>query len=245
MIVHCPNCQTRYNLTPKQLGPTGRKVRCIKCSHEWHQPPAEEEPEETPAPEAPAEETPKAARQPEPTPAEQPPLPPENPQIKSTIEKDVSEAKNRMQKRIIISMMTSIIVLAVVFALIFALRGPLMKSVPALQAVYDVFGMRTMEPVETTSSTGLIIGDIERVLAEDDGITVLIFTGTITNTTGVDVPVVAPRVSILDEQGIELDSFPALAHKKYLKPGEQTTWVCRFFDPPLESIAEYRAQFTK
>jgi predicted Zn finger-like uncharacterized protein len=37
MIVQCPNCMTRYALPRASLGPVGRKVRCHKCHHVWHE----------------------------------------------------------------------------------------------------------------------------------------------------------------------------------------------------------------
>lgn len=36
MILTCPSCGTRYNLSESQLGPTGRKVRCTACKTTWH-----------------------------------------------------------------------------------------------------------------------------------------------------------------------------------------------------------------
>jgi predicted Zn finger-like uncharacterized protein len=54
MIVACPECKTRYNLKPQQIGAQGRTLRCASCGHSWLQQPL-------------AEETPKT-----------PPLPPEN-----------------------------------------------------------------------------------------------------------------------------------------------------------------------
>jgi len=35
MILTCPSCETRYNVEPAQLGPSGRNVRCVKCEHIW------------------------------------------------------------------------------------------------------------------------------------------------------------------------------------------------------------------
>ena len=44
MILTCPNCATRYEADAAKFLPAGRKVRCAKCGHTWHQPaPAPEE----------------------------------------------------------------------------------------------------------------------------------------------------------------------------------------------------------
>ncbi|MAU40852.1 MAG: hypothetical protein CMF31_04440 [Kordiimonas sp.] len=57
MILTCPECSTRYVVDPKKLLPSGRVVRCAKCSHSWQEPaPADDIPvvEEPPtAPETP------------------------------------------------------------------------------------------------------------------------------------------------------------------------------------------------
>ena len=37
MYIACPECDTRFVVTPEQIGTHGRKVKCSKCSHNWHQ----------------------------------------------------------------------------------------------------------------------------------------------------------------------------------------------------------------
>ncbi|MBN2751192.1 MAG: zinc-ribbon domain-containing protein [Rhodospirillaceae bacterium] len=75
MIISCPECATKFSIADAVLGERGRKVRCFKCGHAWHQmpeaaapnmpPPLAVEPMETPA------ETPPVRR-----PAQQPLMPP-------------------------------------------------------------------------------------------------------------------------------------------------------------------------
>jgi predicted Zn finger-like uncharacterized protein len=43
MILTCPNCAARYQVDPAKFQPDGRKVRCAKCGHTWHQPAPETE----------------------------------------------------------------------------------------------------------------------------------------------------------------------------------------------------------
>jgi hypothetical protein len=93
------------------------------------------------------------------------------------------------------------------------------------------------------SNTGLIIGNVARTVVEDGDLSILVFTGTITNTNITDAEVSPIRVAIFNDKGIELDSFPALPKKTILPPGETTEWVCRFFNPPLDKITEFKANF--
>ncbi|WP_298913383.1 MJ0042-type zinc finger domain-containing protein [uncultured Algimonas sp.] len=34
-IITCPECGTRYSVTPQSLGPAGRMVRCARCKTSW------------------------------------------------------------------------------------------------------------------------------------------------------------------------------------------------------------------
>lgn len=45
MILTCLQCQTRYRTDAAQFPSAGRKVRCAKCGHIWHQSPPEAEAE--------------------------------------------------------------------------------------------------------------------------------------------------------------------------------------------------------
>lgn len=42
MIITCPHCQTRYQVTYEAIGATGRKVQCATCSRNWQQEPPTE-----------------------------------------------------------------------------------------------------------------------------------------------------------------------------------------------------------
>jgi len=50
MIIHCPSCSARYPVDGASFAPSGRKVRCAKCGHSWHQSPPAEKAEDTPPP---------------------------------------------------------------------------------------------------------------------------------------------------------------------------------------------------
>lgn len=52
MQLTCSNCGARYAVDPVAIGPTGRTVQCVRCSHRWFQKPASP-PVAEPAPQAP------------------------------------------------------------------------------------------------------------------------------------------------------------------------------------------------
>jgi predicted Zn finger-like uncharacterized protein len=37
MQVTCPNCGARYAVDPMAIGPSGRTVQCVRCSHRWRE----------------------------------------------------------------------------------------------------------------------------------------------------------------------------------------------------------------
>ena len=45
MIVRCSSCATRYLVNLPALGEAGRRVRCTRCGHVWHQTPGADTPE--------------------------------------------------------------------------------------------------------------------------------------------------------------------------------------------------------
>lgn len=215
MIIHCPECNARYNLTPAQIGAKGRSVRCVKCTHEWFQAPLGLEIE-----------------------PDQPPLPPmtkEDPIPSPTVEREKSNK-------------TFIATIAAGILLIFAAGGLFVYKDKILSSGTVISDEDILTSIDNedmmTSNTGLIIGNVARTIVEDGDLSILVFTGTITNTNVTDAEVSPIRVAIFNEKGIELDSFPALPKKAILPAGETTEWVCRFFNPPLDKISEFKANFS-
>ena len=45
MIISCPHCQTKYQVTFEAIGSAGRKVQCAQCRRAWDQQPIAPEPE--------------------------------------------------------------------------------------------------------------------------------------------------------------------------------------------------------
>ena len=43
MIITCPHCQTKYQVTYEAIGSAGRKVQCAHCQQAWQQAPLDED----------------------------------------------------------------------------------------------------------------------------------------------------------------------------------------------------------
>ena len=56
MKVNCPECSQHFSVPDKAIGPKGRKLRCSKCGHHWHQMLVEEAPKKKAAPKKPAKQ---------------------------------------------------------------------------------------------------------------------------------------------------------------------------------------------
>ena len=39
MLLACPSCNSKYLLNSAELKPDGKRVKCVKCEHEWFQEP--------------------------------------------------------------------------------------------------------------------------------------------------------------------------------------------------------------
>jgi len=76
MILTCPSCQTRYNVNPDAMSPSGRVVRCAKCGHQWIEQPPRDMPLSVDLPAAVPLPPPPPPPPPAPEPAPAPAVPP-------------------------------------------------------------------------------------------------------------------------------------------------------------------------
>lgn len=233
MIVHCPSCNARYNLTAAQLGSTGRKLRCVKCRHEWFQ--------------AAAVEAPPVAPQPGPEP---------NLFDSGITQHDdihilkPSAPHGTLQQ--LHGVHPMFLAGGAFFAVLFiagiiglTLFGDALFAEKSTTTTQTTTTALTRQPPVTITETGLVLSEnIERNIVDDPMFSILLFRGRVSNTNTTAVRVAPIRVSLYNEKGILLDSFPALPKKQKLEPGETTEWICRFYNPPLEKISHFQASFT-
>lgn len=220
MIITCPACKTRYMVPAQKLGSIGRVVRCVRCQHEWHQEPPTQPRKAAPDARFPAGNA--SAFKPShlPVPARAP--------------------KRRSGA---VAFLLSVAFLVSVLGAMYFLRGPIMRSLPMMTALFEPLGMAGPSSVDA-QTLGLTITDVERDVMEDDGFVTYVIQGKVTNTNMQEKQVPNLRVALLNDKGLQIDAWRVQPANRVLSPGESTTWICHFYNPPLADIAEYSISFT-
>ena len=224
MIIRCPKCRTGYSIKEDQISGAGRMVRCSQCAHTWHQ----EEIKKDATPE---------------TKNELPPIAPVNEAFnKDIFAKDPAVEQQKKKMRIIA--LTSFISTALILSVFLLAQSFFENIFPSSKSFYSAIGLSSEQAELTESATGLIIpkDKIERTLEDGDPI-VLTFKGIVVNTNSVQVSVPKIIVTLHDDKGVEIDRWPAYPEKSQLAAGEETVWICRFFNPDLDSVSEHRIRF--
>lgn len=222
MIITCPECKTRYMIKSEKLGLDPKSVRCVKCKHQWMVNPSPLNQDLT---------------------KQKPPLPPIARLDAPSLVNQQKELNNRIKKRnsIIMSFFAVLIVGAIVSSAV--LKDKIMTMYPSIIPVYEMIGFAA--PDTANKFAGLEITDIERQQDTTADMTVLSFSGKVKNVSDIEVPVPNVKVQLFNEDGILLDEWTAQPEHKTLKAEEVTTWVCRFYDPPLNQISQYKTFFEK
>jgi len=240
MIITCPNCYTKYMVPAQKLGGMGRMVRCSRCHTQWHQ-------------EAPAtqqqylgQEAPRHIANPRLAiagntlggghPFERDSYQPGNLPVVASAQ----EQKRQMFNTIL----AAVLVLAGIFGSILLLRDSLVKAIPMMGAVFEPFETPSTQTPQA-ATVGLVIGDIQRDVVDEDGFVTYIIQGKVTNTNLTDKEVPNLRIALLNEKGVQLDAWRVQPQKRVLKSGESTDWICHFYNPPLDKVSEYQVNFAK
>jgi len=222
MIITCPECKTRYMIKSEKLGVDPKDVRCAKCKHQWTVNPNPLMSDLT---------------------KEKPPLPPiarlDSPSL--AVQQKELNARIKKRKMFFISFLGALLVCSLVLSVV--LKDQIIKQYPSLVTVYELIGFKAPEQEQTFA--GLVIQGVERQQEKTADMTILSFSGSVKNTSEIEVPVPNVKVQLFDEEGILLDEWTAQPEHKTLKPNQITTWVCRFYDPPLTQISQYKTFFEK
>jgi predicted Zn finger-like uncharacterized protein len=243
MIITCPNCATRYQADAAKFPAAGRKVKCAKCGHAWHQDP--------PAPEPVVEAEEPIIVQPEPPPPPPPPEPepvieeppPQRQAFAPEPERAVpipvrtaptyeahQESRGLPQLsggRIGVLVgwaLLALIVLGIIGAVV-SYRRDIATAWPQTASLYSLLGM----PV---NARGIDFTDVSYKREKQDGQFVLAITGKLVNSSGREQPVSQIRAALSDDDGRELYHWTFSPGITTMRPGQTAKFLTRISSPP-------------
>ena len=202
MILTCPNCGKRYQISDNAIGPDGRQVRCASCKHAWFEPALVIVDEPVPLPAPPSPPPVAEVRQP-PPPASWQSDPP-RPTIPVTPPAETFRP-SRFDTRSELPDQTHNVVKSIVaVAAGLALTALVLVCKPGGFAGYDP--ARSLEPDFVGSAVRLTLQEPiwGRVL---DGRSLLTLIGTIENPTRVPLKVPPLGIEVLDRRGVRVAAW--------------------------------------
>lgn len=224
MILTCPECATRYQ-TDAVFPPEGRKVRCAKCSHVWHQdgPQPEPEPEIEIAPPPPPVPIPDVAPRPHTY------TPPEVAVPAAVAADDIAAPKPKSAMLERLGLAAGWLGLAAVILVIggaaVSYRQDIATLWPQSASLYSTLGLNV-------NARGIAFADVTRRYETEDGQTVLAITGNIVNVSGRELPVPPIRVTLSDEGKRELYHWNFTPDVATLRAGQSSAFLTRMSNPP-------------
>ncbi len=250
MIITCPHCQTKYQVTFEAIGSAGRKVQCAHCHRAWDQSAdsAQPEPPSTPADEAAldqamvSEERVVAAEKAIATPSEDKPnkardearLAPNAAELQKR-QADFSKRHNAMISRLPLarlrraSRVVGILLLAGMIAGAYFARVPLVERYPSLAELYESVGLGV-------NVVGLDFSNLESVKTLSGGGEVLMVSAQIVGLEKTSVRVPGVLVSLLGADGQLVYEWSVTSRARDLMAGERATFDTRLSLPPSEAV---------
>lgn len=259
MIITCPSCSSRYPVDAASFEPSGRKVRCAKCGHSWHQEPQSAGPSpsameaplpagapgrkkmfgEKPKPEAPAKAEPDVAKAD--APAEEDdvvfadevtPAPKRSvtADIGNRFRAEVRRAASMRRGRVLIAAGWTVLALFVAGTLA---SGWVYRD--RIAAWWPVTTKVYAAVGEEINLRGLEFRNVTYERQTEAGLPVLAITGEVVNVTGERVRLPRLRVGLLDEAQKELYHWTFALTEEELPPREATSFITRLSSPPPES----------
>jgi predicted Zn finger-like uncharacterized protein len=257
MIITCPHCQTKYQVTYEAIGSAGRKVQCAYCQQDWQQSPAQPEPPNEPADqlfEAMAEDGLDEALM-----AEEKAVAAELAQrLAAEREQDVAPATKsagevdpalirkrqkaflRRQSDLIAHLplarlqrtarVAGVVILCGLIALFYFGRVQLVERIPSLAGVYAPLGLGV-------NVVGLDFSNITAQRALRDGKEVLIVSAQLFGLMPQPVPVPPVVVTLLDPAGAAIYEWSVTPSVRDLMAGERSSFDTQLTLPPGEAAS--------
>jgi predicted Zn finger-like uncharacterized protein len=208
MIVTCPACSTRYLVDPQALGETGRAVRCASCAHTWHQ--------------APAEDAPRRVDLPSP-----PPLAEPEPAPRVTGRVQLPAVPRRRRRVSALGAVAYLVVLAgIVAAGLWWTRDEVVSRWPVTARYYQMIGI----PVETAQAS-FDFHDVTPIRDTENGLPTLVIKGQVVNVSPVARRVPKLKVTLLDGNNHELQSWSFTVSDDRLLPGASAPFQTSIAQP--------------
>lgn len=257
VVITCPNCGTRYQVTPDTLGDAGRKVSCAECGKAWlatATPPAPPPPlvpeeedqldaafaiEQTALLESEADQEMEAEAA-----GDEPPDDPGRPVVSPAVRAQ-KKAQGRFLRRqrqvengLPVARLRNYARIGAVVALIGAVAGlamlrvEIVRMVPNLAGLYAAVGLGV-------NIVGLEFAEVSTRLGRRDGVDVLGVSATIYPVAQRSVPVPPVVVEIRDGAGHVLYQWSVTPERRTLAPGETVPFSTELASPPAGAQSVY------
>ncbi|MBO9589937.1 zinc-ribbon domain-containing protein [Devosia sp.] len=258
MIITCPNCQTKYQVTYEAIGSAGRKVQCASCHQSWQQsalpdpkpdlklvPPAD--PESDRLFESMAEEALDAAIE-----AEEKTIVDVEPRVIEPVEprpakkretaaemrarqKALSRRQTAMVSRLPLARMrryarvVGAVGLAGILGIAYFGRVQIVERNPDLAGLYEAVGLGV-------NVVGLELSHLQSTRGLSEGKEVLVVSAQLVGLMPNPVPVPPVLVSLLDDTGHTIYEWSVTPRIRDLMAGERATLDTRLPLPPGEAV---------
>lgn len=240
MILVCPNCAARYEVDGTQFPAEGRKVRCKKCGHVWHQQPEpdraeieaeifnsppDSEPAVEIAPEAEAEfeaetDAPPAWR----TPVTEDEEADDDDGYR--LDEPAPTIKRAGGNALVMLGWAALVAVILVIGWSAAnYRSQIVGIWPQSASLFSRLGM-------AVNTRGLDFADIRHTNQTEDGQPVLVITGKVVNVTGKQLDVPPLRVILSDANKTAIYDWSFEPSRHALAPGQAIAFHTRLSNPP-------------
>lgn len=236
MILVCPSCAARYEVDGAKFPAEGRKVRCKKCGHTWHQLPDADQAEIEEAifnpPPEPVIQEPEPEAEPEPevewrAPAKEDEVA-EQPAAGFEEDEPVAAKPAKRGTGGAMVILGWVALVAVVLVIGFAAanyRSQIVTIWPQSASLFSKLGM-------AVNNRGLDFTDVRHLNQTEDGQPVLVITGKLVNVSSKRLDVPPLRVTLSDENKHAIYDWSFAPSSSALAPGQSVTFRTRLSNPP-------------
>jgi predicted Zn finger-like uncharacterized protein len=258
MIITCPHCQTKYQVTYEAIGAVGRKVQCAHCHQAWNQEPSAQT-EAKPRAKGPveaqadklfdamaedalddamaAEESVVAAQKGTPRPGKAAAEPPSRVDAAELQKRQAAFARRQnamfstlpMARLRRAARLVGAVMLAGLIGGAWFGRVEIVERYPDMAGLYEAVGLGV-------NVVGLDFSDLETLKTLSGGNDVLSVSAQIVGRSRTPVPVPPVVISLLDAQGNAVYEWSVTPRVNDLMAGERATFDTRLSLPPSEAV---------